>query len=819
VNPGNDMKLVWRKLLRTPGFSIVAIFTLALGIGANTAIFSIVQSVLLKPLPYPEPERLYGLWHRAPGVGFPQVQQSDTTYTVYHDLSQSFDEVGLSEGPYSMNLTGVGEPAQVDVAEATASLFPTLGVRPLLGRTFDEAEDDPGAPQVAILGYAFWRSRFGGNPGIVGRTIQLNATPWQVIGVMKDGFTYPGETTAIWIPHVIDPKDLGKVNFSQEGIGRLKAGVSVEAADEELDRLLHRIPDIYPGELTEAILEHAQLSAYVSPLKEDVVGDVSRVLWILLGTVSVVLLIACANVANLFLVRAEGRQRELGLRVALGANRLDLVRHFLTESLVLSTLAGILGLGIAFAALKALLAMSPESIPRIGEVGIHTPVVVFAAAVSVLAGLVFGLIPVVRYRRPNLVRAIQEGSLRASSGRQTHVVRSALVVTQVALALVLLVGSGLMARSFWSLRNVNPGWTAGDLLTVRLSLPQASYATPDDAARFYSRLMDELRALPGVSRVGAIRNFPMGGSDSNDGMALEDFPVREGELPPVVRTNWAASGYFEAMGIPLEEGRTFERRDHEERTGAVVISRGLAETFWPGKSPLGKRLTPGLPRKINHWYTIVGVVGDVHDDGLEKPVNPMIYYPVVGFGEENDDWAVRGMTLCLRSTVSPATLSKSVRDTVWSLDPNLPLISIRTGNELLSRSLARTSYTMMLLAIAAGVALFLGSIGIYGVISYIVGQRTREIGVRIALGAARSDVSRMVVRQGLVMTLLGVAIGTLGALAATRLMAAILYGVDSTDPVTFASVGLFLTAVATLATYLPARRAAAIEPIRALRYD
>jgi putative ABC transport system permease protein len=818
VNLRQELHLVWRKLVRSPGFSVVAIFTLALGIGANTAIFSIVHGVLLKPLPYPEPERLYGLWHAAPGVGVPKVEQSDTTYTVYHDLAQSFEGVGLTDN-YSMNLTGVGEPAEVEVAEATASLFPTLGVHAQIGRTFDETEDDPGAPQVVILGQAFWRSRFGSDPGIVGKPIQLNGMPWEVIGVMGEGFTFPGETTELWIPHVIDPKDLGKVNFSEDGIGRLKPGVSVAAANEELNRLLRRIPEIYSGEMTTAILDQAQLTAHVSPLIEDVVGDVSRVLWILLGTVGVVLVIACANVANLFLVRAEGRQRELGLRVALGASRRDLLRHFLAESLVLSALAGLVGLGIAFGAVRALLALSPEGIPRLNEVGIHMPVVVFAAAVSLLAGIVFGLIPVVRYRRPNLVRAIHEGSLRTSSGRETHLVRSALVVTQIALALVLLVASGLMARSFWSLRNVNPGWIADHLLTVRLSLPRASYPTSDDAARFYDQLTDRLRAVPGVSRVGTVRGFPMSGSNSNNGFAVEDFPVPEGQLPPIVRTNWATAGYFEAMGIPLEEGRTCERRDTEEKTGAVVVSRSLADRFWPGKSALGKRVAPGLPREDMRWYTVVGVVSDVRDDALEQPVTPMVYYPPVGFGGQSDDWVMRSMTVTVRSTVSPDTLATSVRDAVWSLDPNLPLISIRTGDELLSRSLARTSYTVMLLAIAAGVALFLGSIGIYGVISYIVGQRTREIGVRIALGAARSDVSRMVVRQGLVMTLVGVFLGTIGALAATRLMTAILFGVDPTDPGTFVSVVLFLTTVATLASYLPARRAATIEPISALRHD
>jgi predicted permease len=734
-------------------------------------------------------------------------------------MAESFSAIGFYEGPYSMNLTGVGEPAQVDVSHVTASLFQVLEVQPRLGRTFDEKDDDPGAPQVAILSAAFWHSRFGGDPDILGRTLSLNATPWVIVGVMKDGFTYPGGTTDIWVPYIIEPKDLGTVNFGQKAVGRLKPGVSVESANAELNRLLRRIPEIYPGEMTQQILEQAQLSAHINPMMEDVVGDVSRVLWLLLGTVGFVLLIAGANVANLFLVRAEGRRRELGLRVALGASRRDLLRHFLAESFVLALAAGIAGLGIAFAALRALISLSPQGIPRLDEVGFRPPVLLFTAAITLAAGFVFGLIPVVRYRRPNVVRAIQEGGQRTSSGRQTHLVRSALVIAQVALALVLLIGSGLMARSFWALRSVDPGFAAHDLLTVGLSLPQPSYPKSEDAARFYSRLLDELRTLPGVESVGAVRDYPMTDFQSNNGAIFEDFPVEKGDLPPVIRTNWAAPGYFETLRIPLYEGRTFERRDHEEKTGAVVISRSVADKYWPGKSALGKRLVPGLPGATPRWYTIVGVVGDVHYDALEKSANPVVYYPIVGFGGTNDDWSLRRMTLVVRSTTPPATLSSAIRDRVWSLDRNLPFLGLHTGDELLSLSMARTSYTMMLLAIAAGVALFLGTIGIYGVISYIVGQRTREIGVRIALGAARSDVSRMVVSQGLTLTLLGVGLGVLGALAATRLMSALLFGVSAADPGTFVTVALFLVGVATLASYIPARRAAGIEPMKALYYE
>ncbi|HSF18227.1 MAG TPA: ABC transporter permease [Vicinamibacteria bacterium] len=814
-----ELGLIWRKLVRSPGFGVVAVLTLALGIGANTAIFSIVHGVLLTPLPFPEPERLYGMWHRAPGAGFPQIEQSNTTYTVYRNLADSFEQIGLSDGPYSMNLTGTGEPVRVDTAAVTASLFDVLRVSARLGRTFVEEDDDPGAPQVALLSHAFWQSRFGGEPAILGQSIQLNGTAWEVVGVMPEGFTYPGETTSIWIPHVIEPEELGQVNFSYDGLARLKPGVSVEAATAEMNQLLVRIPEIYPGEFTLAMMESAQLAAYLNPLMEDVVGDVSRVLWVLLGTVSFVLLIACANVANLFLVRAEARQRELGLRVALGASRGDLFRHFLVESLMLAALGGVVGLGIAFGALKGLIAMSPESIPRLDEVGIQPAVLSFNTGVSLIAGIVFGLIPVIRYRRPNVTRAINEGSLRTSSGRDTHRARSALVVAQVALALVLLIGSGLMARSFWALRNVDPGFDAENLLTLSLAIPRQDYPTPQDAARFYQSLMDELRTLPGVSFVGAVSSFPMSGNQSNNGVIFEDFPVQEGDLPPVVRTKWATPGFFETLRIPLVEGRPFERRDHEEPTGAAIVSRSVAEAHWPGQSVVGKRLTPGLPREGARWYTIIGVVDDVRDDGLEKAVTPMIYYPVVGFGGEYDDWSIRYMSVSLRTGVPPMSLAPAVRETLWSIDPQLPVVSLRTGEELVARSMARTSYTMLLLAIASGVALFLGSIGIYGVISYIVSQRTREIGVRIALGASRRDVSRMVVRQGVSLAFLGVVLGVVGALFVTRLMASLLYGVSATDFSTFVTVSSFLVALATLASYLPARRAANIEPVRALHYE
>ncbi len=813
----HHLRLVWRKLLRSPGFAFVAISTLALGIGANAAIFSVVHAVLLKPLPFERPDELYGLWHTGHGVGIPQIEQTNTTYTVYRELSESFVEIGLVDDGFTMTLTGLGEPARVEAAGVTASLFEVLGVAPFKGRGFLESEDDPGAPQVVILSYGMWQRHFGAADDILGRRVALNGTPWEVIGIMPAGFTYPGESTEVWTPHVISPEDLGLVNFSYNAVGRLEPGVTVEAAEEELSRLLRQTPSIYPGEMTVGLLESAQITPYLTPLLTDVVGGVSTVLWILLGTVGVVLLIACANVANLFLVRAEGRQREIALRASLGAGFKDVAQQFLVESVTLAIIGGVVGLGLSRVLLRTILSLSPASIPRLSEVGLELEVLAFTAVASLAAGLFFGSIPVLRFRRPSLVGALNEGSLRSSSGRETHRARSVLVVAQVALALVLLIGSGLLGRSFWMLTQVEPGFEPNGLLALRLSIPRAEYPEAEDAARFYQRLMDELRTLPGVSHVGAISNLPMTDSQSNNGAILEDFPLEQDQLPPVVRTNYAMSGYFEALSIPLREGRSFQPTDHEQRTGAVVVSQTFAETFWPGESAVGRRLSPGLPTANPRWYTIVGVVGNVHDDGLSLDAPSMVYYPVIGLGGEYGDWVVRSMSIAIRTGGDPLSLAEAARAKLRSLDPAVPLISVRTGESIVADSTASTSYAMVLLGIAATIALVLGAVGIYGVIAYIVAQRTREIGIRIAVGAERGVVSRMVVREGLKLALTGVGIGIVAAAGLTRFMTALLFGVDALDPVTYFAFSVLLVAVAAMASFVPARRASAMNPLDALR--
>jgi len=810
-----------RKLLRSPGFSAVTILTLALGIGANTAIFSVVEGVLLSPLPYAQPDRLVGLWHSAPGIGIPEFEQSVTTYTLYAESGRSFDGIAIVD-TRSLNLTDRGDPTRLAAAAITPSLFRVLGVNPRLGRPFNLEDVRGDGARVVLLGDHLWRERFGGDPGVVGRTIRLDGDGWEIVGVMPRGFNYPDAETELWLPFAIDPEDLGQANFSYEAVGRLASGATLEGATHELNELLGQLPQRYPGELSAAMMEEARFSAFVRPLRDDVVGDVRAILWILLGTVGILLLIACANVANLFLVRAEGRQREVALRSALGAGFGDLLRHSLAESMVLAGAAGLAGLGLAFAGIRGLVALCPFDIPRLDEVGLNPAVLAFTAGVSILAGLVFGALPILRYRRLDLLASLKEGAYGGMAGRRTHRLRKTLVAAQVALALILLAGSALMARSFWSLRGMTPGFDARNVLTFRLSLPTAGYETAESRAGLYQRLLDELEALPGVAAAGAITNLPMADGQSNSAVHVADFPVMDGKLPPIIRVNQASPGYFEAMGIPLLEGRPFERRDHEARTGAVVVSAAFARRFWPDTSPIGKRIGPGVDPQSVPWYTIAGVVGNVRDDGLAGGNIAMVYYPLRGLsvtdGSDNE-LAARTMSVAVRADADPLAFAGSVRRAVWTLDPALPLANVRTAESIVADSTAPTAFTALLLAIAALMALLLGAVGIYGVISYVVSQRTREIAVRMALGAQRGSVSRMVVSGALVVTAVGVAIGLAGALVLTRLMHTLLFGVSATDPATYLGVALLLLAVSAAASYFPARRAATVDPIEALRNE
>jgi putative ABC transport system permease protein len=803
-----------RSFARAPGFTAVAVITLAVGIGANAAIFSLINGVLLRPLPYPDSERLVDLSHTAPGIGLPKFQQSDATYLHYLHENRVFTGVAVyRETP--VNLTGEGDPERLPAARVTPSLLAVLGVAPERGRGFTEEEGGPASEPVVLLGHDLWVRRFGADPEILGRTIQIDGVGTRVVGVLGASLRFPAPETALWLPLVIDPAHLQAGSFNFDGVARLAPGVTAAAAQADLDRTVATLSEEFPGDLTHELLAKARFANVVTPLKENLVGDVSRTLWVLLGSVAVILLVACANVANLFLVRAEVRQREVAVRTALGAGRWRVVADFLAESLVLAVAGGAVGLALAYLGLDLLKALAPWHIPRLAEIDVDSRVLAFTAAVSLGAGLLFGVFPAFRYSSSALLASLRDGGRGATAGRRRHLARSLLVVFQVALALVLLVTSGLLVRSFAALRGVDPGFDPRGVLTLRLALPRAGYPDPAAGARFYGELLARVRALPGVEAAGAVQDLPLGGSQSRQGTAVEDFPRAPDELPFLFPYTVASPGYFAALGIPLVAGRTFERADYEQPSGAVVVSAALAARLWPGGSALGKRLRPG-DAGDGGWYTVVGVVGRVRDKRLEEEPSELLYYPLVGLGGD-DDWVARNMTLAVRTAGEPLALADPVRAAVWALDPKLPIAEVRTLAGVVDRAAARPRFTMLLLLLAAGVSLALGAVGLYGVIAYVVSQRRQEIGVRMALGADRRAVANLVVGQGLTVAAVGVVLGLAGAFAVTRLLAALLFAVSPTDPATFALVPVLLLGVAALASYLPARRAAAVEPSEALR--
>ncbi|MBW8876227.1 MAG: ABC transporter permease [Acidobacteria bacterium] len=820
----SSIRALFRGFRSNPGFLAIVIFTLAVGIGANAAIFTVANAVLIRPLPYPEPERLVAVWNRAPGMNLDQFEHSEGSYLVYRRHNHVLEDLGIY-GQGSVTLTGGDRPERVGAVGMTASLFSVLKVPALLGRTFQEADDLPGAEKVTVLSHELWQRRYGGRRDVLDQVLQIDGVATRVVGVMPAEFRFPSVRAELWQPLAIDPAKPVVGNFSYTGVGRLKPGVTRQQAAHELSSLVWRLAEDYgERDVSRGMIASVRLSVLVHSLRDDLVGDVQRVLWLLLGSVGIILVIACANVANLFLVRAEGRQREVAVRTALGASRRDVARLFLSESVALALLGGILGLGLAAAGVRLLVSLKPEGIPRLEEIGIDGSVLAFTLAISIAAGLVCGGFALLRFGRPEMVPALKEGGRGGSAGRARLWTRAVLVVVQMALALVLLVSSGLMAKSFWRLRGVSPGFDPQDVLTLRLYLPPARYADSPATARFVQQLLEKVRAVPGVVSAGTVSILPLSGGNSNSGYTFEDFPLPKDTVPPLLGTRYTSPGYFAAMRIPLLTGRVFDRLDPGQRSGDVVVSQALAERFWPGQSPLGKRLMNGVSREKHPWYTIVGVVGSVHDLGLDKKAQETVYLPLMRVLETatkgaDTDYVSRDVSLVLRGRVAPASLVTPVRNAIWSLDPNLALEDVRPMAEVLARSMARTSFTMLLLVIAAAVAVVLGTVGIYGVISYVVSQRTREIGVRMALGAARGDIARMVLREGLVISLVGITLGLLGAFAATRLLIALLFDTSPLDPGIFAAVPVLLAAVALMASWLPAERAASVEPLEAIRYE
>jgi len=802
-------------------FTLIAIFTLALGIGANTAIFSVVRGVLLKPLPFDGADRLVGLWHTAPGLGIPILNMAPSYYFVYREEGRVFEDVGLWNGG-AVSVTGTGEPERVQALFVTDGTLSLLHVNPILGRHFTADDDSPKTPERAILSHAYWERKFGSDQAVIGKSVVVDGKPREIIGVLPAGFRFLDRNPQIILPFRFNRPELHAANFSYRGVARLKPGTTLEQANADVARLIPVIPDRFPMPpgFTRKMLDDVKIGPNVRPLAADVIGDVGRVLWVLLGTVGLVLLIACANVANLFLVRAEARQQELAIHAALGAGSRRIAWELLSESLTLALAGGVVGLGLAYAGIRTLVANAPDGLPRTGEIGIDPLVLLFTLAISLLAGLLFGLLPVMKFVTPHLASALKEGGRLSSAGRERHRARNGLVVAEIALAVVLLVASGLMIRTFQAMRDVNPGFVRPEgVLTLRVSIPESIVSDGEQAVRTHEQIVRKLEGMPGVRSVGVSNSITMDGNDSNDPIFVEDFPPPADKIPPLRRFKWTAQNYFQTMGNPIVAGREMTWADVYSRASVVMVSENFAREYW--KEPaaaIGKRIrqTPNNP-----WRTIIGVVGNERDDGIAKPASSIVYWPLLMDNYYDDKmFAQRNLLYAVRTDRAESpTLLKEIQQAVWSVNANLPVANVRTLEQIRAESMAQTSFALVMLGIAAAVALLLGIVGIYGVIAYVAQQRTKEIGIRMALGAASQDVSALFVRHGVVLAGIGIVCGMVAAALLTRTMSALLFGVSAYDPVTYGAVALALGGTAIIASYLPARRASRIDPAEALRWE
>jgi len=813
-----------RHLAAMPLFTGMAVLTLALGIGANTAIFSVIAGVLLKPLPYPRSDEIVALDHAAPGFDIPRAGAAPFLYFTYREDGQAFQDVALWNTG-TVSVTGLAQPEEVRTLFATDGLLPILGVQPQLGRVFSRADDMPGGTDTVMLTAGYWRTTFGGNRSVVGRTVTLDGRSREIIGVLPDSFRFLDRDVSLVVPMRIDRSKVMLGQFSYQAIGRLKQGQTIERANADAARMipiaLKKFPP-FPG-TTVAIFEKARLSPQLRSLKADLVGDVHDALWVLMGTIAIVLLIACANVANLLLVRAESRQQELAVRAALGASAGRIVRELLMESLTLALLGGAIGLGLAYAAVRLLVFLAPGNLPRLQDITVDLPVLLFALGVSLLSGLLFGIVPALKQAGAQLATTLRAGGRTASSSKERERARNVLVVAQVALALVLLVSSGLMIRTFHAITNVHPGFTnAGDVQTLRLSIPESQIEDQPAVARMHQAILDKLATVPGVTTVAVASTVTMSGQAWHDPLYAEDRAYGASEVPPIRMFKFVSPGYMKALGGSLVAGRDFTWDDAHERRPVAMVSANLARELWGGpQQAIGKRVRPYA---TGVWREVVGVVSDTRDHGVTDKAPAVAYWPIsmAAFMPSVDDpgFVLRSASYLIRSDRTGADgFVRELEQAVWSVNPNVPLASVRTLQEIYDASLARTSFTLVMLGIAGGMALLLGVAGIYGVISYAVSQRTREIGIRIALGAPAGAVTRLFVRHGIVLAGVGVAIGLVAAFGITRLMASLLFEVSPVDPLTYAVVSLLLFTATVLACYLPALRATRVDPIGALRAE
>jgi putative ABC transport system permease protein len=797
-----DLRYAVRMLLKNLSFAVIAVIALALGIGANAAIFSVVNAVLLRPLPFEDPDNLVVI-RETKLPQFPEFSVSPGNFLDWQKQNNVFERIAALNST-AFNLVGTGEPERLQGLRITDGFFAMLGAQPQMGRDFLPEEDQPGRNNVVILSHGLWQRRFGGDPDIINQTLTLSGNSYTVVGVMPQTFRYGGSSTELFTPMAFTAQQAQQHGSHFLGaIGRLKPGVTLEQARSEMSAIADRLAEQYPD-------TNAGWNVKMTPMLDYAVGSIKPALLVLLGAVAFVLLIACANVANLLLARAAARQKEIAIRTALGAGRWRIVRQLLTESVLLSVIGGAAGLLLAVWGTDLLLALAPEDLPRVKDVSLDGRVLAFTAGITLLTGLSFGLVPALHASRPNLNETLKDAGRGSTEGGRRQMIRSTLVVVEVAMALVLLVGAGLMIKSFLRLQNVDPGFNPNNALAVSISLPQKKYSDDDQRAGFYAELIEKVSALPGVQSVGASNVVPFTGNDYVLGFLIQGRPpYPRGEGPS---TNYYAvsPGYFKAMGIPLIKGRYFTEQDRKDSLRVAIINETMAKKFFPDEDPIGKGIHVTNGPEV--YREIVGIVGDVKHYGLDQTTNVQTYEPYT-------QQPFSFMTLVVRSAADPTSLGPAIRGEVLGIDKEQPVASIRPLDQLLAASIAQQRFSMLLLGIFASVAMVLAGVGLYGVMSYSVTQRTHEIGIRMALGAAQRDVLKLVVGHGMILTLVGVALGLVSAFALTRLMSTLLFGVSATDPVTFAAIPVAITAVALVACAVPARRAIKVDPMVALRYE
>jgi len=819
-----QLKQVLRRLTRAPLFTTITLITLAVGVGANTVIFSVIEGVLLKPLSYPHPEQLIAVGHRAPGIGLQDLNIAPFLYFIYREQNKTLEDIGLYSGD-SLSVTGAGQPEHVRGLDVSDGTLPILGVKPAMGRIFSRRDDLPNAPKTILISYPYWRQKFGGSDTVIGRSITVDGTPREIIGVLPRDFHFLDQAdAAVVIPMQLDRSKTKLGGFGMQALARMKPGITLAQVNADLTRMIPISARSFPAPdgFSLALFEKVKLQSNLHTLKQEVIGNVGNVLWVLMGSIAIVLLVACANVANLLLVRVEGRRQELAVRAALGAGRGRITGGLLFESFALGFTGSVIGLGLAYAALRVLVAIAPTGLPRLRDIGIDLPVVLFTLGLALFVSFVIGLIPVIKYAGVSLNTGLREGGRALSQSRERHRARKSLVIVQVALALVLLICSGLMIRTFRALVHISPGFTdPNSLQTFRLYIPDTKI--PDTqrerVVRTMQAIQDKIAAIPGVSSVAFSTSIPMDGNNNFDPVFAQDLTYKEGELPPVRRFKFISPGFLKTIGTPLVAGRDLDWTDTYQKRPVALVSESLAKEFWhDATNALGKRIRVG---NTDEWREIIGVTGDVHDNGVSNPVSTSVYWPVfMDRFEGQKEMVRRGFGIAIRSPrAGSSAFMKEVESQVWSVDGDLPLADTTTLGELYTKSMARTSFTLVMLCVAGSMALLLGIVGIYGVISYAVSQRTREIGIRMALGAQREALTAMFVRQGLWLTGIGIVFGVAAAFGTMRLMSSLLFNVSTKDPWTYGVAIVSIIAISWIACYVPSRRAAAVDPTNALRAE